>query len=463
MAAETCETDPPAAQPWTFWRIFLVAPFRPATSAKHTAQHSLRYAFLVHLTAALLLVGCGTAIDCIIYANENTSIAEYIIEITREVVHELEKDPGEVSLQLAGIILAVEVAYLLTALLLMAWGAADEPIIKSYQNALRQLWIRTPHTIWVLILYALIGVPVIQAWESWWRGESHWLSRSGRSDYRPWIVEHGQTVVFLWLTMLGTWLIWSTFRAIGGDRGVVPVERPPACEQCGYNLTAAPMDGRCPECGLAVEESLGSHVRCGPTPWQGPRNGGGPSFLDMLVEPFGGLRKLGRQIRTRSRVTSHRSLLAQSFVPVSIIGIAGLYFYGMVTEDPVWDEGYDDWLISTVISGVLSCLLVLGLACLAASLVGLFYRLSDRRNLLPGAMQAACYLAGYLILWHLFSMVWGSVTAGLEDWFEDLEEVFYLEARVLTCLFWFLPNLFLFGVYTYLVARVTAGTRYANR
>lgn len=36
-----------------------------------------------------------------------------------------------------------------------------------------------------------------------------------------------------------------------------PLTLPPRCDGCGYDLTAQPIDGRCPECGHAVVESIG--------------------------------------------------------------------------------------------------------------------------------------------------------------------------------------------------------------
>jgi hypothetical protein len=47
----------------------------------------------------------------------------------------------------------------------------------------------------------------------------------------------------------------------------MPKRPEPLCEKCGYNLSVSPMDGRCPECGRPVIESLGPGVRV-PTPWE---------------------------------------------------------------------------------------------------------------------------------------------------------------------------------------------------
>jgi len=41
----------------------------------------------------------------------------------------------------------------------------------------------------------------------------------------------------------------------------MPTERDPLCEECGYDLRMAEMDGRCPECGKLVAESLSDDSR----------------------------------------------------------------------------------------------------------------------------------------------------------------------------------------------------------
>ncbi len=47
----------------------------------------------------------------------------------------------------------------------------------------------------------------------------------------------------------------------------LPKPHDPRCEACGYSLVMAPMEGRCPECGKPVAESLGGNFRP-PTDWE---------------------------------------------------------------------------------------------------------------------------------------------------------------------------------------------------
>jgi len=64
--------------------------------------------------------------------------------------------------------------------------------------------------------------------------------------------------------------VLALVRAVGVEYrrpGDWPPQRDPQCEFCGYNLKMAPAQGRCPECGRLVAESLGLEVRR-PTPWE---------------------------------------------------------------------------------------------------------------------------------------------------------------------------------------------------
>lgn len=47
----------------------------------------------------------------------------------------------------------------------------------------------------------------------------------------------------------------------------LPQPQEPRCEFCGYSLLFAPLEGRCPECGRPVIDSLGEHARQ-PTAWE---------------------------------------------------------------------------------------------------------------------------------------------------------------------------------------------------
>ncbi len=61
-------------------------------------------------------------------------------------------------------------------------------------------------------------------------------------------------------------LIHEVRRDYRGPRDL-PEPHDPWCDNCGYDLLMAPRDGRCPECGREVSDSLGTATRP-PTPWE---------------------------------------------------------------------------------------------------------------------------------------------------------------------------------------------------
>jgi hypothetical protein len=92
--------------------------------------------------------------------------------------------------------------------------------------------------------------------------------------------------VFALVVVLLLWQLTALVRAVRVEyrrAGDFPQPHDPFCDNCGYNLTMAPAEGRCPECGRYVMESLGPDTRPG-TPWE------------RRVET-GRLRAIARQVR----------------------------------------------------------------------------------------------------------------------------------------------------------------------
>ena len=58
----------------------------------------------------------------------------------------------------------------------------------------------------------------------------------------------------------------------------VPLSDALLCEACGYNLTGVPREGRCPECGVAIAESLPSLRR--PPAWERAER---PDYRQLLA------------------------------------------------------------------------------------------------------------------------------------------------------------------------------------
>ncbi|MBN1490401.1 MAG: hypothetical protein JXA69_10835 [Phycisphaerae bacterium] len=519
MTADTAELTPehsgtepqacPAAKEkrWSALLALLTAWLLPATTARRTAHVSLRDAYVVHWLAAVLavflvflLIGWTIHLDRSDDGRSEGVIVETTVLVVN-VVREFKRDPGTSFLVTASLVLSVELTFLGLAILLTPWGARDEPIRASVANALRRVWLQTSHVLPAFALIAVfantviaanrqwernhdfegsrhsftpqepVGAPVgsqawqdyeaalkqyeeeAQAWEAWWRS-------------RPWYVEYGEQAIGMVVLAVATWFLWALFRAVGAPRVVPPVPRPPTCEFCGYNLTAAPMDARCPECGEPVERSLGPDARPGPA-WQ--RTGGLARVAALWRCSVDAIRRpsaFGRQIQLSAGATSHRWLVAILAPLVFIVTMIGVIACFLLDQHAAF---IDERIITQVmlftapIMGYFGALALLGVMLATAWLVALYYRLSDQRNLLHAATQIAAYLGGYVVLWALISGLAGAAGFAFDDWFRRRALVLGIDRELLTLVAWFLPNLTCLTGYVYLVRRGTGAARYANR
>jgi hypothetical protein len=172
-------------------------------------------------------------------------------------------------------------------------------------------------------------------------------------------------------------------------------------------------------------------------------------------------------MRVTTPDTDHRAFLAVHFPVILLVGVAGLLAFA-VAEEGVGGLTHEEVLFVTIAS----CLF--GLACVAgtvlfalgaALVVGILHSFRYRRNLLPASMQAACYLAGYLVLWAMFGAVSGVALTALAEsaLVEALAQTMWIGAYEFMTVAWLIANAACAAVFIVLVSRATFGARYANR
>ncbi len=297
--------------------VFFTAWLLPATTARRTQHVRLWLAFLIHVTAlvfsiffiAFLVIWGETPFDPVRALNEFIEgILWFYLELSRFYV-QLFVFVGLYAIFLEG-------GFLLLAFLVSPWGAGDERLRASYGHALRHCWLRTICICPAAFVIAFLAVALDQA-ENLWRDRVFPNSINWDLYYqiRPWYVRHYEDIMFSLVLLVLAGLFWMLLRAVAAKRSIPTVDRPPLCEFCGYNLTAARMEGRCPECGELVMDSLGPQVRTGTT-WHRRKEIG---FLrawwwtgwQAFLHPV----KLGRQIPIRRNLHDHRLyLIFNSFV-----------------------------------------------------------------------------------------------------------------------------------------------------
>ncbi len=504
------EGDLHAEPRWSAEVGVLTAWLLPVRTARRTAHVPLRQAFVVHVLAACLVVLVTIAVPAWLQLRgvENLSgLSAEWVWFVRELVEGFSRHPLEATAIAAGIAVCIEGVFLVLALLLMPWGAYDEPLRESYACALRRIWLHTAHLLVIALLVSGLVLTLDRLDATWTKlhtspkrpGPPPWLAlspddpgyaeavqdfeaalQSWREEMdlyestrptgwqsRPWAVRYQEPIFVNFNLMLFLWWLFGMLAGVGAARRVKPIARSPTCEFCGYNLTGMPIDGRCPECGIPVAASLGPNARPGAI-WQHRRDVGRWHALlhcwhDAIHRPTW----FGRQLMLSHPGSDHRTFLYLHLPIFFAIGAAGILLlcvvvvgaWGSLVRDP------GTMVTAAVVYGAFAMVAGLGFTLLAALLAGSYYGLREERNLLTASMQVSAYLSGYVTLWMLFAALAGPalILLARSGRLRGLFDLTPTTEDQIAFLLWVLPNVALAIAYGVLVARGTAAMRYANR
>lgn len=288
IPSQTANTD--LERRWPAMAVFLTAWWLPATTARRTAHVSLLNAWLIHLPATLLTILLIMLL--VAWAEPGRGVRDIdeafvqFLYMLLKIDQQFVRHPYVSSAALAGIILSIEIGHLLLALLVMPWGAHDEPLRNSYRNALRHTWLRTAHVLPCVLLVGTVSLAlhnmqfewlranpapkrpvqppavavatsdsayeqavaeyeaaVVQYREQMARAQEAWKTWAAQT---PWHVTYSVPLAVQTAFITALWLLWGLFRGVGASRHTPLIERPPMCEACGYNLSTIPMESRCP-------------------------------------------------------------------------------------------------------------------------------------------------------------------------------------------------------------------------
>jgi hypothetical protein len=477
---------------WPAWMALLTAPFLPATTSRRTAHVSLRTAFAVHVAAFLVSAFVTFAMSAWgDIARQSPSIGRIVQQWLRwanEILDEFLKHPKEAILVTLIIILFIEAAYLLTALLVTPWGARNEPLKSSIVHGLRWTWLHTIHFV-PAIVFSIALVTALDLVERRWHASnprpqhptvarpvrtpqqapaewqkyndvmaSYYALLEIRRNSQPPYVRYDEEIATVICGIVWGWWLWGLLRGVGARRGRFHVEQPPLCEACGYNLTMTSTEARCPECGDPVINSLGPDARPGPI-WERRREVGAlKAWWRCSIDPVLRSRWFGRQVRISSTNTDHRMFLPINLCFIFLIGFVGVLLFGVADNEEIGVE----LLIVALIAGVstLGAALVL---TLLSGWTGIFFWIKDKRNRLSAGMQTACYGSGLLtagtaICWGGFVLV-----VNFERPLRRLSNSLDLGDEWLMFACWLAPCLIWLISYVLLLYRATAGARYANK
>ncbi len=475
---------------------------RPGSAARELAGLRLWQAWGIHGLAWLAVFVVFTLF---IDAMEDRSGGQTLGEVLGILVDGRIVDP-EVAMTIVAVVASLEIGHVLLADLITPWGAADEPLRCSFAHALRFTWLHSIHVALVVVLGCALTawleqvradhdrrqaamLPALPAFPGPQPGPdataeqrrqheaslAEWeaaidernRAQEALSRQRPLLVRYG-LLLTTWSWNAGAlWLMFTLLRAAGTPRGVTPVERPPTCEFCGYNLTATPLEGRCPECGEPAARSLGPDVRRG-THWEHRREpGAGRAYRRTAAQAVFAPDSLGRAIRVATASSAW-----QSFFPLHLPAVLLLAWAAFVAcfiidtgKSPLTaEEGMIMWAIGPGF-GTLGIAAVAGLQLLAANAVGWGLSWLNRRNLLPAAMQAAAYLGGYALAATAFGSLAATAFFFIAEHrlIEPLTRALRFDAsEALTAAWFVLMGAWLCGG-VYLTWRIAAAARFANR
>jgi hypothetical protein len=366
----------------------------PVITTRRTDHIPLWQAWLVHVFGLALIVAVSVALAAWIDAPRSASIAEIIARAwgsLRDVVAAVRD--WEYALFIFGYFILIEAFTMLLALLATPWGARDEQAAETLRRTLQRMLLLTPYIATIVLITGSSIVPV-ERWIAENYGGGPWSSR-------PWWVRNSLQINVMKIVAALYWAAWAVLRVSSVGPRAARCVWPPLCERCGYPLTGVSRTGGCPECGTAVQESIGQDRRPGAA-WQREPLGIGwaPTAITALIKPT----RLAGQLRIWDTRRDHIWFLVVSLALMGLIHavlVVG-YTFPMRWHDPAWTLGVlATQVIVAAIWGAVLPLFPLGLVLLTASLLGAGIRRHDKRTLMPGSMRAACYASALFPLWLL--------------------------------------------------------------
>lgn len=466
----------------------------PAETAQRTQRVSLPAAYAVHILASLLTAVLIFLLIAWASARDANNLYQQASENWRDLMAVFIRHPFQAWLVTGIIVAVVEGCYFLMGLLAAPWGAADERLRSSVANGLRRTWLQTGHWLPIVLLAGLFFTWLVSEEQRFWRENSLSLAypspasmpAPGTPAYRqyqadiakwqkeiearrqrqPWYVRNTEQAFILTIDVMFGWFLWALLRGLGQPRVLAKVERPPTCEFCGYNLTLAAPDGRCPECGEWIADSLGPHARPG-TPWHrrselGRLRAWWQTCYMAIFRP----RQLGQQIRAFGQDREDCSLLAINLFLVFLVEM--LLGCGWVIIQGRWELPFfprSSVLATGVASGAGATLLTVALVLFGALVVGVVQRWNTGRNMLPAAMRASVCLTGYVLVASVGVQLVASLIL-----FNMIRTPFLYNSGLLGIGgIWRMPALSLLpwfalvGLFLLLLSKATSAARYANR
>jgi hypothetical protein len=219
------------------------------------------------------------------------------------------------------------------------------------------------------------------------------------------------------LSVLILWAFAALIIAVRRDyrtQADLPQPHDPTCDDCGYNLVAADLHGRCPECGKPVIESIGPDIRP-VTAWE--RN---PSLLNfqtirhqlarLIREP----RKLFLDMPTLTgQPAAHRWLLYSLLLILmqAFLIVPALWFFEFRGDSPFTL----DYIWGGLIVGIMWAIFALMMVGIETAGIAGFSKMKGHPVYLAAAAKVTAYSSPLMLLWVLLGAAQLILTVYLFD------------------------------------------------
>jgi len=416
----------------------------------------VRLSLVVHVLGwALLLIGVWLI---------DMSLLDY--EIVDDLAWEFDHDARNASLLFGIWFVIIEAGFVLFAWMTACWGAGVEPFKASMERSLSRWYQLTP---WLalIVLGVMMSLIYIEKVEMWYYDNYHW-GRYG--DYYDdhnepmWLLQGDRLRTLIMIgrfstlgiaNLIGLWWILATvFVHRNNPTWFASCRWPAVCEGCGYALAGLTDEQGCPECGKKVGDSK-----------PGPRWHERQRSLRLLIRGLFRPSTVGTAMPTRrprkepARVLVWGLLFTVLAGPIMMLLIdLGQRIDGYAEVDD-FGEALEFYFAGGFMAGTYAALLGGLLLLGAGSLVGTIIRLFGKRNIMPGAMSAACYSAGLLPLWVLATGVQMLILIPLAEYLYDTNRSSLVD--FFPFLIFAMHGLILIYVVLH-VARISKASRYAN-
>jgi len=249
---------PEPARRINFLKALLLFWLLPRRYGPHLAVDSFRRALAAHLVSLLIgaaFLGAPTLVTVVERSGAEFSLHSVRLSLAEGVfalayTSANAKHTWLMPLMVFGAVPLIQIPLLLIATALMPWCAGGDRASSVWKRSVKNVYWCTTITIPLAVAATTIRVVNLE------------MDENGS----PAILLGMCSVVVPVVLILRMFFVGAG-RYVGPPDGPAFASREPRCDACGYALIRLPVDLNCPECGLAVRESLPGGRRR-PTVWQ---------------------------------------------------------------------------------------------------------------------------------------------------------------------------------------------------